>query len=138
MGPVHLPPCLQMAGQFLLLMFFLEKFWFTPVGKVLDERDALIRSKLSSVKDNTGDVEKFAVEAQDILKVRSHTSLSSLKQRLGGQRQPAQVAGVSASTAARGAPGLTRAKPQLSAVRGWQWNRAVPCLFLCCRLPALR
>ncbi len=59
-----------MMGQFLLLMVFLEKFWFTPVGKVLDERDALIRSKLGSVKDNTTDVDKFAAEAQAILKVR--------------------------------------------------------------------
>lgn len=26
----------------------LDKLWFSPVGKVLDERDALIRSKLAS------------------------------------------------------------------------------------------
>jgi hypothetical protein len=39
-----------MVGQFLLLMFFLDKFWFGPVGKVLDERDALIRNQLGSVK----------------------------------------------------------------------------------------
>jgi F0F1-type ATP synthase membrane subunit b/b' len=57
-----------MAGQFLILMVFLDKFWFGPVGKVLDERDALIRSKLGSVKDNTGDVDKLAAEAQEILK----------------------------------------------------------------------
>ena len=103
-----------MASEFLLLMVVLEKTWFTPVGKVLDERDGMIRSggepsagpathargggpcpcsrefghfkgkkgkgsldydgdpesdrcscyilrdKLGSVKDNTGDVEKFA------------------------------------------------------------------------------
>mmetsp|Transcript_29725 Transcript_29725/g.75730 ORF Transcript_29725/g.75730 Transcript_29725/m.75730 type:complete len:209 (-) Transcript_29725:522-1148(-) len=57
-----------MAGQFLLLMVFLDKFWFSPVGKVLDERDALIRSKLGSVMDNTGDVDRLAAEAQEILK----------------------------------------------------------------------
>jgi hypothetical protein len=39
-----------MVGQFLLLMVFLDKFWFGPVGKVLDERDALIRNQLGSVK----------------------------------------------------------------------------------------
>jgi F-type H+-transporting ATPase subunit b len=49
-------------------MFFLEKFWFTPVGKVLDERDELIRSRLSAVKGNTADLEKFTTEAEDILK----------------------------------------------------------------------
>lgn len=32
-----------MAGEFLLLMVFLDKTWFGPVGKVLDERDATIR-----------------------------------------------------------------------------------------------
>lgn len=57
-----------MAGEFLLLMVFLEKTWFTPVGKVLDERDNLIRSKLGSVKDNTGDVDKLVMEAEGILK----------------------------------------------------------------------
>ncbi|GFR45823.1 hypothetical protein Agub_g7279 [Astrephomene gubernaculifera] len=57
-----------MAGEFLLLMVFLEKTWFTPVGKVLDERDNQIRSKLGSVKDNTGDVEKLVMEAESILK----------------------------------------------------------------------
>jgi F-type H+-transporting ATPase subunit b len=32
-----------MAGQFLLLMVFLDKTWFTPVGKVLDSRDGELR-----------------------------------------------------------------------------------------------
>jgi F-type H+-transporting ATPase subunit b len=64
-----------MAGEFLLLMVFLDKAWFSPVGKVLDERDSLIREKLGSVKDNSGDVEKFASEAADILKAaRNETS----------------------------------------------------------------
>ena len=57
-----------MAGQFLLLMVFLDKAWFSPVGKVLDERDAMIRSKLGEVKDSSGDIDKYAVEAQEILK----------------------------------------------------------------------
>jgi len=39
-----------MATQFLLLMVFLEKTWFTPVGNVLDERDRQLREKLGSVK----------------------------------------------------------------------------------------
>ncbi|GAX80709.1 hypothetical protein CEUSTIGMA_g8144.t1 [Chlamydomonas eustigma] len=57
-----------MASEFLLLMVFLEKTWFTPVGKVLDDRDALLREKLGAVKDNSGDVEKLVAEAADILK----------------------------------------------------------------------
>ena len=39
-----------MATQFLLLMVFLDKFWFTPVGQVLDNRDKLLREQLGSVK----------------------------------------------------------------------------------------
>merc|ERR1719265_2535699 len=35
-----------MAAQFLLLMLFLDKTWFGPVGEVLDERDATIRNHL--------------------------------------------------------------------------------------------
>lgn len=75
-----------MAGQFLLLMVFLDNFWFTPVGKVLDERDGMIRDKLASVKDNGGDVSKFAKEAEEILrKARSEvaamiTSKKNVKQ----------------------------------------------------------
>ena len=42
-----------MAGQFLLLMVFLDKFWFGPVGKVLDERDGYIREQLKKFKAST-------------------------------------------------------------------------------------
>lgn len=76
-----------MAGQFLLLMVFLDKAWFTPVGKVLDERDALIRQRLSSVKENSGDVDKFAVEAQSILKA-ARAEVTSL---VNSQKQAKQA-----------------------------------------------
>ena len=39
-----------MVAEFLVLMVFLDKFWFTPVGNTLDERDKLLRDKLASVK----------------------------------------------------------------------------------------
>lgn len=45
-----------MMGEFLLLMVFLDKFWFGPVGKVLDERDQSLRGKLALVKDNGSEV----------------------------------------------------------------------------------
>lgn len=57
-----------MAGQFLLLMVFLDKTWFTPVGKVLDERDELIRSKLASVSGNTSKIADMQAEAEKVLK----------------------------------------------------------------------
>ena len=43
-----------MVGEFLLLMVFLEKSWFTPVGAVLDARDKHIREKLGSVSVRLG------------------------------------------------------------------------------------
>merc|ERR1711976_882699 len=57
-----------MAAQFLLLMLFLEKTWFGPVGKVLDERDAKIRARLSSVKTGDDELETLAKESADLLK----------------------------------------------------------------------
>merc|ERR1719420_138407 len=57
-----------MAFQFLLLMLFLDRSWFGPVGKVLDERDARIRSRLSSVELDTGTLDSLQKEAENLLK----------------------------------------------------------------------
>lgn len=57
-----------MAAQFLLLMVYLDKGWFGPVGQVLDERDEDIRQKLASVGDNSAEIEKLEAEASQILK----------------------------------------------------------------------
>merc|ERR1712182_36964 len=57
-----------MAVQFLLLMVFLEKTWFEPVGKKLDEREAKIQTRLSSVKSGDDELESLAKEAEDLLK----------------------------------------------------------------------
>lgn len=56
-----------MAGQFLLLMVFLDKAWFGPVGKLLDERDAELRGKLSLVKDNSSQIAALQAEAEKII-----------------------------------------------------------------------
>lgn len=77
-----------MGTEFLLLMVFLEKTWFTPVGAVLDERDNLIRSKLGSVKDNTGDVDKLIAEAESLLKAaRGEVSTSVAAQKNAKQAE---------------------------------------------------
>eukprot|EP00210_Caulerpa_lentillifera_P000471 g454.t1 len=57
-----------MAGQFLLLMYFLEKTWFTPVGDLLDKRDKLIRDQLANVSDKTQEIERLEKEAAEILR----------------------------------------------------------------------
>ncbi|WPT16690.1 ATP synthase subunit b' [Picochlorum sp. SENEW3] len=56
-----------MAGQFLLLMVFLDKSWFTPVGKLLDDRDTQLREKLATVKGNSGEVASLQAEAEKII-----------------------------------------------------------------------
>merc|ERR1711943_143414 len=56
-----------MAVQFLVLMVFLDKTWFSPVGKVLDDRDENLRNILSGVQDNTGDVKKMEDEASKVV-----------------------------------------------------------------------
>jgi hypothetical protein len=48
-----------MASEILILMVFLDKFWFTPVGKVLDERDTLLRSQLSTVKGGSEELDRL-------------------------------------------------------------------------------
>jgi F-type H+-transporting ATPase subunit b len=57
----------MMAGQFLLLMVFLDKTWFSPVGNLLDQRDKELREKLASVKGNTGEVSKLQEEAEKLI-----------------------------------------------------------------------
>ena len=57
-----------MAGQFLLLMVFLDKTWFGPVGKVLDERDEKLRSMLGAAKDNSAELLALAAQAEEELK----------------------------------------------------------------------
>lgn len=75
-----------MAGEILLLMVFLEKFWFTPVGKVLDERDALLRSQLSTVKDGSGELEKLTKEAEELVRA-ARSEVSSLVNKQKSSKQ---------------------------------------------------
>ncbi|EIE23794.1 chloroplast ATP synthase subunit II [Coccomyxa subellipsoidea C-169] len=56
-----------MVGQFLLLMVFLDKTWFTPVGKVLDERDGYIREQLKKFKGNDDEILSKQQAAEKVL-----------------------------------------------------------------------
>ena len=56
-----------MAGQFLLLMVFLDKTWFSPVGQLLDDRDKQLRDKLAIVKDNSGAVNDLQAQAEKLI-----------------------------------------------------------------------
>lgn len=43
---------------------FLDKTWFGPVGKQLEDRDAYLRDKLSAVKDDSGELNRLQVRCQ--------------------------------------------------------------------------
>jgi len=55
------------AAEFLLLMVILDKTVFGPVGKALDDRDALIRSQLEAVGDNSTEVANLIAEKEAII-----------------------------------------------------------------------
>eukprot|EP00877_Chromochloris_zofingiensis_P012527 jgi/Chrzof1/7528/Cz02g27060.t1_ATPG[v5.2] len=77
-----------MASEVLLLMVFLEKFWFTPVGKVLDERDQTLRSQLSTVKDGSSELNQLTAEAEQLIKeARSEVSAMVNKQKSAKQSE---------------------------------------------------
>ena len=71
------------ATEFLLLMVILDKTIFGPVGKALDDRDALIRDQLAAVGDNSTAV-------ADLIVSTSYISLES-RERLAQQRVEARV-----------------------------------------------
>nr|POE83867.1 atp synthase subunit b', chloroplastic [Quercus suber] len=54
--------------EFLFLMVALDKIYYTPVGKFMDERDAAIRAKLNDVKDTSGEVKQLEEQAAAVMK----------------------------------------------------------------------
>ena len=92
------------ATEFLLLMVILDKTIFGPVGKALDDRDALIRDQLAAVGDNSTAVADLIVSTRERPPRRSpHT------RRVFGGR-----------TNARGAPRAFPARPTARDRRAWR------------------
>ncbi|KAK1551397.1 hypothetical protein Q3G72_034902 [Acer saccharum] len=56
------------AAEFLLLMFALDKVYFTPLGNFMDQRDAEIKEKLNSVKDTSAEVKQLEDQAAAIMR----------------------------------------------------------------------
>jgi F-type H+-transporting ATPase subunit b len=69
-----------MLGQFLLLTVFLEKTWFTPVGKLLDQRDEDIRKKLESVQGDTQELARLQQEAEKVLREAREEANAAIEQ----------------------------------------------------------
>merc|ERR1712050_650868 len=57
-----------MAIQFLLLMVFLDKNWFGPIGKVIDDRNDKIRTSMKSAKAGGEQLDELEKEAEKLLK----------------------------------------------------------------------
>merc|ERR1719240_1936773 len=79
-----------MAAQFLLLMIFLDRTWFGPVGKVLDERSAKIRTRLRSVDSGAEELESLQNEAENILKdarAEAQATISESKNKAASEAQ---------------------------------------------------
>ncbi|XP_021886985.1 ATP synthase subunit b', chloroplastic [Carica papaya] len=88
--------------EFLLLMFALDKIYFTPLGKFMDERDAAIKEKLASVKDTSGEVKQLEEQAAAIMraaraeisaalnKMKKETQLE-VEQKLGEGRKKVEA-----------------------------------------------
>lgn len=92
------------ATEFLLLMVILDKTIFGPVGKALDDRDALIRDQLAAVGDNSTAVADLIVSTRERPPRRSpHT------RRVFGGR-----------TNAPGAPRAFPARPTARDRRAWR------------------
>lgn len=49
-------------------MVALDKTYFTPLGKFMDERDAAIRAKLADVKDTSGEVKQLEEQAAAVMR----------------------------------------------------------------------
>merc|ERR1719454_1598507 len=54
-----------MAAQILALMLFLDKTWFGPVGKVLDDRETAIRNNLNKAKEIEENNARIKKERED-------------------------------------------------------------------------
>merc|ERR1712217_202001 len=55
------------SAEFLTLMVILDKTLFTPIGKVMAERDEYIRSRTASLKDNGAEVAALEAEAAKLV-----------------------------------------------------------------------
>uniref|UniRef100_A0A1D1Y0B6 ATP synthase subunit b', chloroplastic n=1 Tax=Anthurium amnicola TaxID=1678845 RepID=A0A1D1Y0B6_9ARAE len=68
------------AAEFLLLMVALDKVYFTPLGRFMDERDAAIRAQLADVKDTSGEVRQLEEQAAAVMKAARAEISAALNQ----------------------------------------------------------
>ncbi|GAY45856.1 hypothetical protein CUMW_092560 [Citrus unshiu] len=54
--------------EFLVLMFALDKIYYSPLGNFMDERDNAIKEKLNSVKDTSEEVKQLEEQAAAVMR----------------------------------------------------------------------
>ncbi|KAF5207943.1 ATP synthase subunit b' protein [Thalictrum thalictroides] len=67
-------------GEFLFLMFALDKIYYSPLGNFMDARDAEIKEKLNSVKDTSSELKQLEDEATAIMKAARAEISAALNQ----------------------------------------------------------
>ncbi|KAI3928719.1 hypothetical protein MKW98_024320 [Papaver atlanticum] len=67
-------------AEFLILMFALDKIYYTPLGNFMDARDADIRGKLNSVKDTSSEVKELDEQAAAIMRAARAEIAAALNQ----------------------------------------------------------
>lgn len=55
-------------AEFLFLMFTLDKLYYSPLGKVMDDRDAMIKEQLASVKDTSEELKQLEEQAEAMMR----------------------------------------------------------------------
>ncbi|KAL3655834.1 ATP synthase subunit b 2 [Castilleja foliolosa] len=75
------------ALEFLFLMVALDKVYYTPLGKFMDERDAAIREKLNSVKDTSSEVKELEDQATAVMRA----ARAEISAALNKMKKEAQV-----------------------------------------------
>ncbi|GAB2215412.1 hypothetical protein Droror1_Dr00019796 [Drosera rotundifolia] len=66
------------AAEFLLLMFALDKIYYTPLGDFMDARDAAIKAKLEAVKDNSEEIKALEDQANAVMRAARAEIASAL------------------------------------------------------------
>ncbi|MCL7036968.1 hypothetical protein MKW94_018826 [Papaver nudicaule] len=67
-------------AEFLILMFALDKIYYTPLGNFMDARDKDIREKLNSVKDTSAEVKELDEQAAAIMRAARAEIAAALNQ----------------------------------------------------------
>jgi F-type H+-transporting ATPase subunit b len=77
-----------MLAQLLILMVFLDKTWFGPVGELLDRRDKLLKVKISQISIKNDKIREILHTANEIVqKERSKQKEVVLQSRLRNKKR---------------------------------------------------